>query len=297
MEPTEQQAANVRRALKRLRSEPVAWQAVTTGGHTPARRWVVMLANGSTAFVKVATDELTAAWIRDEHLAYSMLRGAPYMAGYIGFSDDGVHPVLALEDLSSCAWPPPWDRERVDAVVACLSAVASTPPPEGLPRAGDDHLGLREGWAEVARAPEGFLALGLCSPGWLDAHLPALSESAQGAELEGESLLHFDVRSDNLCFRADGSVVLVDWNWTSVGDPAIDAAFWLPSLEAEGGPAPEEVLPRVSPGLVACWAGFLCSHAARPPISTALEVRGVQLRQARSALPWAARVLGLPVPP
>jgi hypothetical protein len=81
-----------------------------------------------------------------------------------------------------------------------------------------------------------------------------------------------------------------------VGNPEIDAAFWLPSLEAEGGPRPDDVVPDVSPELVACWAGYLCSHAAREPIPTALRVREAQLRQARSALPWAARRLGLPPP-
>ena len=100
MEPTPEEAANVRRALKRLRTEPAAWRPVTTGGHTPARRWVVSLDDGRTAFVKVATDELTASWLRDEHLVYSMLRGPPFMPSYVGFYDDGKRPVLALEDLS-----------------------------------------------------------------------------------------------------------------------------------------------------------------------------------------------------
>jgi len=107
VEPTPEEAANAARALKRLRSKPVAWGPVTTGGYTPARRWVVTLESGRTAFVKVATDELTASWLRDEHLVYSMLRGAPFMPEYVGFYDDGAHPVLALEDLSAAEWPPP----------------------------------------------------------------------------------------------------------------------------------------------------------------------------------------------
>jgi hypothetical protein len=96
--------------------------------------------------------------------------------------------------------------------------------------------------------------------------------------------------------RPDGRAALVDWNRTSVRNPEIDRAFWLPSLEAEGGPPPEEVLPDASPELVACLAGFLVSRAARPPIPTAPNVRAVQLAQARSAVPWAARSLGLPEP-
>jgi hypothetical protein len=259
----------------------------------------VTLDDGSRVFVKVATDDLTASWLRDEHLSYSVLRGAPFMPAYVGWHDDGAGPVLALEDLSGAEWPPPWSPERVRAVLACIELVHAAPVPADTPRAADDRLGLREGWEEVARDPAPFLALGLCSAAWLEIALPRLREAGRRAPLDGEALLHFDVRSDNLCFRADGSAVLVDWNWVSVGNPLVDVAFWLPSLHAEGGPAPEEVLdgaPEGAAELAACVAGFLSAHAARPPIPTAPGVRATQLRQARTALPWAARALGLPEP-
>lgn len=297
MEPTAEEAARIARALKKVRAAPVAFGPITTGSHTPARRWLVTLDDGRRAFVKVATDELTASWLRDEHLVYSLLRGAPFMPGYLGWYDDGRRPVLAIEDLSGAAWPPPWTRERIDLVLGCLREVAATPPPEGLPQAADDHLGVRAGWAEVAADRRPFLALGLCSPDWLEAHLPALRSAAEAAPLAGEALLHFDVRSDNVCFR-DGRAVLVDWNWTSVGNPLVDVAFWLPSLHAEGGPPPEEVVPPsedLAATASAC-AGFFGAHAGRPPIPTAPHVRRLQLEQARTALPWAARALGLPEP-
>jgi thiamine kinase-like enzyme len=53
-------------------------------------------------------------------------------------------------------------------------------------------------------------------------------------------LLHFDVRSDNVCFAGDRAV-LVDWNWAAIGNPVMDVAARLPSLHAEGGPPPEEI--------------------------------------------------------
>ncbi len=294
MEPTPDEAAHVARALKKLRAEPVAWGPVTTAGHTPARRWVVMLDDGSRAFLKVATDELTASWLRDEHLTYSLLRGAPFMPRYLGWYDDGRRPVLALEDLSGAEWPPPWTTHGVDAVLACLQEVHATAVPEGTLRAADDRLELRDGWEEVARDPEPFLALALCGRAWLEASLPPL-RAAAAAELGGDALLHFDVRSDNICFR-DGRALLVDWNWTSVGNPVLDVAAWLPSLQSEGGPEPEQILPDGAADLAAVCAGYLCAHAARTPIPTAPRVRSTQLAQARTALPWAARALGLPPP-
>ncbi len=296
MEPSADVVANATRALKRLRAKPIAWIAVTGRGFTPARRWVVTLDDGSTAFVKVATDEMTASWLRDEHVMYSVLRGASFMPGYVGWYDDGRYPVLSLEDLSTGRWPPPWQADDVRTVRSCLEAIASTPPPEGLPRAADDDQDLFGGWAEIERDPAPFLALGICTAGWLEAHLPTLRASAEAAPLEGEALLHFDVRSDNICFRPDGGAALVDWNLTAVGNPLIDLVFWLPSLEAEGGPAPERVLRESHPELSAAVAAFFCARAGRPPVPTAPNVRAVQLAQARTALPWAARSLGLPPP-
>ena len=287
--------ANVRRALKQFRSEPAAWGPVTTGGHTPARRWVVTLEDGKTAFVKVATDDLTASWLRDEHVAYSVLRGSIFMPTYLGFYDDGAYPVLALEDLSAAEWPPPWDRHKIDAVLDALELLHSTEPPQDTPRAADDAREIAGGWDEIAEDPAPFLALGLCSPDWLREHLDALRTAAGTADLQGDALLHFDVRSDNICFQ-DGRALLVDWNLTTLGPPQLDVVGWLPSLQAEGGPAPEEVLPGADPGLVAILAAFFCARAGRPPIPTAPSVRPVQLTQARTALPWAARVLGLPEP-
>jgi Phosphotransferase enzyme family len=295
VEPTADEAANVRRALKHLRSEPVAWGPVTTGGHTPARRWVVTLEDGRTVFVKVATDELTASWLRDEHVTYSVLRGSSFMPTYLGFYDDGNHPVLVLEDLSAAEWPPPWDRPKVDAVLHCLDRVGSTDPPQGTPLAADDKREIAGGWDEIADDPTPFLALGLCSPDWLSTHLGSLRTAAREADLRGDALLHFDVRSDNICLR-DGRALLVDWNVTTVGHPQLDVVGWLPSLQAEGGPAPEEILPEADPRLVSMIAAFFCARAARPPIPTAPRVRSVQLVQGRTALPWAARVLGFPEP-
>jgi hypothetical protein len=103
-----------------------------------------------------------------------------------------------------------------------------------------------------------------------------------------------DVRSDNLCIRA-GRAVILDWNHALVANPELDVAFWLPSLHAEGGPRPEAILPD-APELAAWTAGFFCSRAGDPPIPEAPHVRPLQIAQSRTALPWAARALGLPDP-
>jgi Phosphotransferase enzyme family len=297
MEPTEREIANVRRAVKKgLRAEPAGWSPVTSGGHTPARRWIVRLDDGQSVFAKVATDELTASWLRDEHVVYQHLKGAPYMPGYVGYHDDGEHPVLAIEDLSAATWPPPWQDGDIASLLSSLDEMWGAAPPPDTASAADDAREISGGWDEIARDPNAFLGLGLCSEAWLSEHLGALRAADDQHAFAGEALLHLDVRSDNVCFRPDGRAALVDWNLIAVGNPQVDVVFWLPSLEAEGGPAPETVLRDADPRLVSTCAGFFCARAARPPIPTAPTVREVQLVQARTALPWAARVLGLPAP-
>ena len=35
--------------------------------------------------------------------------------------DDGERPLLLLEDLSGCGWPPPWDDRRIEQVLDALA--------------------------------------------------------------------------------------------------------------------------------------------------------------------------------
>jgi len=139
-----------------------------------------------------------------------------------------------------------------------------------------------------------FLALGLCSPDWLARALPVLLEAQDAAVLRGDGLLHNDVRSDNLCLLPE-RVVLVDWNKPRCGNAAYDRTFLAPSARLEGGPLPEEIAPDAGP-LTAVISGYFAANAGLAVIPDAPAVRKIQQRQLRIALPWTARVLGLPPP-
>lgn len=291
--PSDDDVLRVARAVK---GTPVVWRRILRGGQTAAGRWVTTLDDGRSAFVKIGWTLDTASWVRDEHLFYAQTRGLPFLPRMIGWDDDGERPVLALEDLSDAHWPPAWRPGDVEAVLTTLSDVASTPPPPDVPSAVESQFGL-DGWPEIEEDPGPFLTLELCSAAWLDNALPIFREAAPRARLDGDTLLHFDVRSDNACIR-DERAILIDWNFACVGNPLVDVAAWLPSLEAEGGPAPEDVIghPEGIGEIVALLAGYFCSHAGRPAIPEAPHVRPLQLKQSRTALPWAARVLGIPAP-
>ena len=250
--------------------------------------WRVELADGRRAFVKQALDDVAAGWLRDEHRLYSHVRGS-FIAGLLGWHDDG-ETLLVLEDLSDAYWPPPWSDDRIGAVLRALDELHRTPSPPALRRLADLRDWL-DGWPSVAADPEPLLATGLCSREWLEAALPVLADASASCQLDGTSLVHLDVRSDNLCFDGD-RVVLVDWNLAAVGNPLVDVVAWLPSLRLEGGPEPWELVPD-SADLAALLAGFFASRAGLPPPETAPTVRDFQRRQAEVALPWASRELNL----
>jgi hypothetical protein len=244
------------------------------------------------AFVKQALSEEAADWLRKERLVYESVRGA-FLPVYFGASDEGETVVLVLEDLADAFWPPPWTAGRIEAVQKALDLVHASRAPDGIPRLE----AVRErivGWGNVARDPGPLLATSLCSETWLAEALPVLVQAAAEARLDGDDLLHLDVRSDNLCFVERGTV-LVDWNLAHEGNGDFDTAFWLPSLELEGGPRPWEVLSDAG-ALAAAVAGFFAYRAGLPPPPGAPTVRDFQKTQAQVALRWAARELELPSP-
>jgi len=270
-------------------ARPVAWEA-RAGGWAANERWSVALDDGRRVFVKHGVADELARFLRDEHRFYREVR-APFMPELIGFDDDGDWPLLVLEDLAHADWPPPWDDERVAAVQATLQEVHATAPPPHLPRPGERVHSLATAWDDVAADPEPFLSLGLADAAWLERSLPALTAAAHAAATDGDELIHFDVRSDNLCF-ARGRAILVDWNLASRGNGSFDLAFWLPSLADEDGPPPHDILPDATE-YAALMAGFFAVRAGLPPPPTAPAVRAVQRRQLVVALEWARRELDL----
>jgi hypothetical protein len=274
-------------------ARPDLWEAIETRGYgRVCAHWRVVLADGRTAFVKHALTDDATEWLRKERLLYESVRGS-FMPDYCGAYDEGGTTLLVIEDLSHAVWPPPWSNEQIDAVLTSLDALHETSPPAGL----ESLETMREqvvGWRTVAADPEPLLGTGLCSRAWLEAALPDLVQAGETAALGGDDLLHFDVRSDNLCF-VDSRTVLVDWNLACIGNGRFDVAFWLPSLRLEGGPQPWQVLPDAG-ALAAAVAGFFSARAGLPPPSGAPTVREFQRAQAAVALPWAAQELGLPPP-
>jgi aminoglycoside phosphotransferase (APT) family kinase protein len=138
---------------------------------------------------------------------------------------------------------------------------------------------------------------------WSSRNLNRLAELESGwpDAVHGSTLLHCDVRSDNLLVTAAG-VVFVDWPHACVGAPVFDLVAWAPSVELEGGPSPEELLALSRSGsalhgdavapLVAAFAGFLVRHSLQAPPPGLPTLRAFQAAQGAAALAWLRRLTG-----
>jgi hypothetical protein len=273
--------------VEALLGDTLAFLETPQGGYSSARRWLATGAKGRTAFVKIGVTPIAETNLRREAQVYERLR-LPCMPEVYGWDAESP-PILLLSDLSECTWPPPWTPGTVERALETIHAVHAARAP--LPTCAEIHDIPDDWWGRIAAAPERFLRLSVVSSEWLERHLHALSASARTVSAAGASVVHFDLRSDNLCFSPTRSY-LVDWSHACLGNGRVDLAQFLPGLAAEGGPLPEEVLPD-EPGLASWVAGCLAWYASKPPIPTAPGVRPMQRRHLEAALPWAVRALGL----
>jgi hypothetical protein len=177
-----------------------ALRPIKGGGYAASFRALAELADGRTVFVKADAEELTSGFLRDEQRVYAALSG-PFMPELVGM-DDGEPPLLVLEDLSPGHWPPPWDESSVAAVRETLAAVAATAAPEWLHSIAVEADWLLGGWAVIGDDPEPLLSLGVCSAAWLEHSLPVLREAAETAPIEGDALLHLDVRTTTSAWQS-----------------------------------------------------------------------------------------------
>jgi hypothetical protein len=275
------------RIQKLMASPPVEWRTMHKG-YTAAETWIMRFESGKTAFVKHATDEQTASWLKSERAVYEAVQG-DFLPDLLGW-DGGDFPILILEDMSHAGTVPPWTDETIGRVLALLEVLERTKLPDSF-RSLTAYPEPFDGWRQIAKDPAPFLALRLVSADWLDAALPVLLRAEAAADLSGESLVHTDLRSDNIFFHRN-LTMLIDWNWASRGNSKFDLVSWLPSLHTEGGPPPWEFTVD-EPNLIAMQAGYLGHRVATPPHDNE-SIRRLQAKQLRSSLLWAAKALDLP---
>lgn len=260
-------------------------------GLSAAHRFVVRLADGEAVFVKAATDDETARWLRDERRALA-IAPADLAPKVLVWLDGDPAPLLITEAFVEGHWPAgsgvtQWRDGDIDAVLAAIRRLAASDA-SGLSAAKAEPSAE---WRTLLDDPAPFLALNLCSAAWLAAHGEALAAAEARVDRSGDALVHGDMRSDNI-WLGDGVVKFVDWPSARRGAAETDLAAFLPATVLEGGPAPQDVFPEGG-----CWgaaqAGNLARRAARETHAQAW-LRRVLRRMAAINLDWAAATLDLP---
>ncbi|GAA0797381.1 phosphotransferase [Spirilliplanes yamanashiensis] len=260
------------------------------GGFSPGTADRVVTAGGRRAFVKAVgapVDPFCLALHRREAAVAAQLPASAPVPRLLGVHDDGDWIALVLEDVDGRHPRTPWVAEELDAVVRALAELGRVAAP-GLRPAAEVCGHDLQGWARWAADPPAD------ADPWVTAHLPELLAAAEraAAAVEGDALVHADVRADNLLIRADGSVVVVDWPHACRGAAWLDRAMLTVNVLLYGGePAPVDAPPGAVTDLLAGYLGFFTEMGRRPDPPTLPTLRAFQRAQAAALRPWVAERL------
>ena len=284
-------------------------EAVTqAGGFSPGVAARLRLGDGRRVFVKAVGPEPnpdSPEAHRSEARVMALLPRSAPAPRLLWSLDRRGWVVLAFEDVDGVQPTLPWrpgELRRVLEMVAAMAA-ALTPAPAGVPTIGERLQDSFVGWRRLAAArAAGDDDLAGLDP-WAARHLDRLADLEAGwpEATEGPTLLHSDLRADNLLLTPT-RVVAVDWPWACVGAAWVDLLLLLPSVTMQGGPDPEPTFaahpvaaaadPQAVTTALAAWAGFLVGGARQPPPPGLPTLRAFQLGQGVVALDWLRRRTG-----
>lgn len=275
------------------------------GGFSPGVAARLLLDDGRRAFVKAvdpARNATTPTIYRREAAVVATIPASAPVPALRWVIDEGPDGwvVLAFDDVEGHQPAVPWRDDELDLVLAALTDLAATLTPSPVPRslvggAEDAWDSTEDGWA-------GLAALAPMRPqldDWSRRHLDELVEleATVGAAVQGTTLLHFDIRADNVLLTAEG-VRIVDWPHARIGQPWLDLIWFAPSVAMQGGPDQMTLLDRYAPArgadpeaidaAIAAVAGYFTAHALQPDPPGLPTLRAFQAAQGAIARRWIA---------
>jgi hypothetical protein len=288
----------VRQAVEAQLGLPVAEARSQTSGFTPGFASVLTCSDGSRHFVKAASTKaqrMFAEAYREESRKLQALPAEAPAAGLLWTLDVDDWFVLGLEHVPARQPRRPWRQDDLDAALDTLELVADllTPAPPGL---------------ELDDVATEFAAF----PGYWDhlrTHRPDLRHLEETAELAGRyrevvggaTLVHTDVRDDNILIRPDGSAVLCDWNFPCVGAPWLDTLLLMVGPRGDGldveAILASRRLTREVPAehvdiFLALITGYFLRQSDEPVPPTSPHLRDHQRWQGEVCLDWLAERRG-----
>ncbi len=274
------------------------------GGFSPGVAGVLVTVDGRRFFVKAAgrfPNDTAPRIHRREITIARRLPAQPSVPRLLWSLDDEQTGwvVLLFQELHGAPPRVPWQRGELERVLRGLATLMDTLTPSPLPLevSGDlrESALLGEYWSRLAAEPAGL-------DDWSRRHCERLADLERQAPsvLAGDTLLHLDIRADNVLLTPD-SVAFVDWPHARQGAAWVDLVCFAPSVAMQGGPRPDEVL-ALYPGTLPDTAALLCALTAisgyftwgalQSPPPGLPNLRAFQDAQGRVARRWLSERLG-----
>lgn len=294
--------SSVRATIERKLGSPVASALTRPGGFSPGVAARLELEDERCVFVKAVGPEPNPDspefHRREARVAAAVPPEAPAPRLLLAEDEEGW-VTLVFEYVDGREPQLPWREDELERVLDAVTDLANalTPPPLEAPPVAEALDELFHGWRTLAAGD----AAGI-DP-WAAARLDELAalEAGWAEGASGSTLLHCDVRADNILLTPD-RVVFVDWPHACVGAAWLDLLLFLPSVAMQGGPPPWEVFDVHPLGLnappeqvlpvVAALAGFFVERSLQPPPPGLPTLREFQRAQGVETLAWLRRSLG-----
>jgi aminoglycoside phosphotransferase (APT) family kinase protein len=286
---------------------PVADVADQFGGFSPGVAARLSMTDGRKVFIKAAGPELNpdtpALHRREAAVAARLPDGVPAPRLLFTHDEGGDGWIVMLfEDVDGRNPGMPWTNDDARRLVEGMQllAVSLSPSPLEMQEVGTvaDHFRASVcGWAEL-------LAMGTrLQDEWAMRNLEKLAaiERLAPTATKGRSLIHFDIRADNVLLTRE-RVYFVDWPHARIGAPWVDLLGLAPSVAMQGGPELDELLGMYKmPAAVsreaittvlASIAGYFVRSSLKPPPPGIPGVREFQAAQGAAAVRWLKARLG-----
>jgi len=281
----EQLPHSVRIAIEERIGGTVAEAATQPGGFSPGLAARVRTTDGRRCFVKAVSEQAnpdTPRMHRREAEVVAALPSEAPVPRLLWTYDENGWVALGFEDVEGHTPNQPWRDDDLRLVVEGLHRLHEvlTPSPIDSESASNALATLLKGWDELKATHADDL------DDWSIRNLDRLVEleARAPAAVEGDTLLNFDVRADNLLIAKD-KVFFVDWPWARVGAPFVEWVALAPSVQMQGGPKAGELLETAGlPGIdeaaidavIASITGYFLAHSRRPPPPGIPTVRAFQ---------------------
>ncbi|MDG4789265.1 phosphotransferase [Micromonospora sp. WMMD1102] len=297
--------AELRAAISARLGARVNWASTAGGGFTQGFAGVLQTVAGDRVFVKAASlvdqRHLSDWYAREAAITAVLPAGLAVARPRWTLTAAGYH-VICLDAIDGRMPGLPWRPAELAATLDTYATVAAAlrqPPGElvalGVPRLADLARADLAWWAELAAGRETLPEVPAVARHRL-ADLAALESRLPGyADLP--SMIHGDLRVDNVLVDPAGLAWLCDWTWLSFGPPWFDLASLLITAYASGLDADalfathlaaRDAPPDGLDAALAALSGYWLIRAAAGPDSGAPHAQAHQRWSGETALGWLA---------